>query len=90
MALSWNLTDFIPEKNQQSTVRRPKSKCTIRDKYRRLATAISESNLTVLHVYRLLKLYHKQKIGGGGGLMFAFTVALKDTYDPYGIWTDSG
>ena len=67
-------------------MRRPKSKCTILvDKYRSLETAISESNLTVLHVYRLLKLYHKQKIGGAGGkLMSAFTVALKDPYDPYG------
>ena len=91
IALSWNLTDFIPEKTNNLQLEDPKVSVQLVDKYRSLATAISESNLTVLHVYRLPKLYHKQKIGaGGGGLMFAFTVALKDPYDPYGIWTVFG
>ena len=27
--------------------------------------------------------------GGGGVLMFALAVALKDPYDPFGIWTVS-
>ena len=92
MALSWNLTDFIPEKNQQSTVRRPKSKCTI-SRTISLATAISESNLTVLYLCMCNSLAEiisqTEDPGGGGVLMFALAVALKDPYDPFGIWTVS-
>ena len=42
----------------------PKVSVQLVDKYHSLATAISESNLRVLYGYRLVKLYHKQKVGG--------------------------
>ena len=52
MALIWTPTDFIPEKKINNLLwEDPKVSVQLVDKYGSLATAISESNLTVLYKY---------------------------------------
>ena len=90
MALIWNPTDFIPEKKINNLLwEDPKVSVQLVDKYGSLATAISESNLTVLYMYSSWNCITNRR-SGGGGLKIAFTVALKAPSDPYGIWTVSG
>ena len=92
MALSWNVTDFIPEKKINNLqLEDPKVSVQSVDKKSSDGHFRMELNGSVCAIqFACWNCITNRRSGGGGGLMFALAVSLKDPYDLFGIWTVSG
>ena len=80
LTLSWNLTDFIPEKINSLQWEDPQVSAQLVDKWSGDGHFRIEL-LTVLYVYCMLYLHYKQKIGGGGRVNVCFHISTK-----WSIW----